>query len=687
MLRLYKLLIQIKLFLKSRIFLKFIKILNKPTLFFKKVVFFLFGTKVYDKLGFFYNNIRLINFYKLNRYFKKKKLELKLKKEISKLLYSLQNQNFRFIPKQLDIYEKDTIKKLNVLSKNQYQLLFDYNFNFLGGNFYNYKKGNNFNWNLDPINNKSFENNKDFETQQNNFFKNTEIKYSWELSRLHQVFVTSILYFQTGKDDFLKFYRSQIEDFIDNNKPGRSIAWNNAMECSIRSINLISSFEFINLNLHDIALQNKMINFLKENLKFIINNLEYSYSVNSNHYLFNIFGLIYLSNFFNEEEILSISSKELYNEINSQFYNDGGNFENSFNYHRFNLEGILHCLHILKLRQIKIPNNIQKKIKSSLDFLITITTSDGNFPNIGDTDNGRLLVYEDYFKYFEKNNTFHLINAFSNYFFKETFNFSKLIKNKNYRIFKNENFIDNITESKTEKFFKESGMYIYKEKNNFFCVTNSKVGTGGIGNHKHNDNFSFYLSIDNEEIFVDPGSYHYASDLNKRFHYRSIFNHNSFQKIGEEPNNLDINRPWNMKEDSNIKNFVTLGETYSKISLYRSYLNKSKRSFYERVFEIDKKNFNLFFEDKIHSNYDGDLNWSFFLGHKVLLKKENNLIEIHTNKKNFKFLYDIKLNCKIEDVEIYPCFGKSLKSKKIIFNIKNKRLKSEKYKFEIKDFF
>ena len=95
MLRLYKLLIQIKLFFKSRIFLKLNKILNKPILFFKKVVFFLFGTKVYDKLSFFYNNIRLINFYKLNRYFKKKKLELKLKKEISKLLYSLQNQNFR----------------------------------------------------------------------------------------------------------------------------------------------------------------------------------------------------------------------------------------------------------------------------------------------------------------------------------------------------------------------------------------------------------------------------------------------------------------------------------------------------------------------------------------------------------------------------------------------------------------
>ena len=198
-------------------------------------------------------------------------------------------------------------------------------------------------------------------------------------------------------------------------------------------------------------------------------------------------------------------------------------------------------------------------------------------------------------------------------------------------------------------------MYLYKERDNFFCVTNSKVGTGGIGNHKHNDNFSFYLSLDNEEIFVDPGSYHYASDLNKRFQYRSIFNHNSFQKIGEEPNNLDMNRPWNMEENSNIKNFISLGENYSKVSLYRSYLNKSKRSFYERVFKIDKKNFNLFFEDSIYSNYDGDLKWSFFFGHKVFLKKENNFIEIATDKKNIKFLYDTKLDCSIEDVDIYPC--------------------------------
>ena len=283
-------------------------------------------------------------------------------------------------------------------------MLFDYNFNFLG-KFHKYKKGNTINWDLDPIYNKSFESNKDFETHQNKFFENTEIKYSWELSRLHQIFVTSILYFQTGKQDFLNFYRTQIEDFIDNNKPGRSIAWNNAMECSIRSINLISSFEFINLNLHDNTLQNKIINFLKKNLKFIINNLEYSYTINSNHYLFNIFGLIYLSNFFNGEEILNISSKEFFNEINTQFYNDGGNFENSFNYHRFNLEGIIHCLYILKLRQIKIPNNIQKKIKLYINFFFTINKSDGNFTNTEILIMGDYL-YINYFKYFEKNNTF-----------------------------------------------------------------------------------------------------------------------------------------------------------------------------------------------------------------------------------------------------------------------------------------
>ena len=70
MLRLYKLLIRIKLFIKGKIFLKFKRILNRYIHFLEKIVFFLFGEKVYQKLKLFYNNI--INFYKLKRFLKKK---------------------------------------------------------------------------------------------------------------------------------------------------------------------------------------------------------------------------------------------------------------------------------------------------------------------------------------------------------------------------------------------------------------------------------------------------------------------------------------------------------------------------------------------------------------------------------------------------------------------------------------
>ena len=562
--------------------------------------------------------------------------------------------------------------------------MLNYYFNFLGGKFYKYKKNGKILWSLDPINNKKFSNNFDYKKKQNMVFKSAEIKYSWELSRLHQIFITSVLHFQTKKFFFLKSFKDQINDFIDNNKVGRSVAWNNAMECSIRSINLISSLEFIELNTLEKKLSNKIINFLNNNLKYIVENLEYSLHVNSNHYLHNIIGLIYLSHFFENKKILDQSIKEFCNEINIQFSKNGENFENSFNYHRFNLEGILHVLVLLKSLNIKLNKKTLDKIKKSTHFLFAIMKQDKTIPIIGDNDNGRVLIYSDYFNYFLDDNSSDIACNLANYFYNENFNFTNSSSRKNEKkIFKFLNKNKNLSSKNFEKIYKDSGIYILKKNKNYFLSTNSKVGTGGIGNHKHNDNFSFCLSFDDDDFFQDIGTFHYGSDLLNRYNYRSIYNHNSFQKLGEEPNNLNKKKPWNAYEDSYPKNFVKYENNITKIFYFRAYMKYPKKTFYERSFEINKKNFNIKFEDKLNSNYNGIVRWSFNLGHKVKIKKKKQYLILFTNKKKIILQYDQKLKYSIKNIYVYPSFGKKIKSKKIIFQTFSSKNKFEKFTFNI----
>ena len=44
-----------------------------------------------------------------------------------------------------------------------------------------------------------------------------------------------------------------------------------------------------------------------------------------------------------------------------------------------------------------------------------------------------------------------------------------------------------------------------RDRDNYAFICADEVGTGGLGNHKHNDISSFHLSIEGAEVVVDPG--------------------------------------------------------------------------------------------------------------------------------------------------------------------------------------
>ncbi len=438
-------------------------------------------------------------------------------------------------------------------------------------------------WNFDPKNNYYWSSKKKSQFINIDFDKKKDVKYPWEISRLQHltVFALSIrkLKEKTKKKNFL-ILKNQILDFIISNPPGFGINWKSPMEIAIRGANLSVITDIMETEGFLKKTEKKIIlNYIQDHLYFVKDNLEWSYLNTSNHYLANIVGLIVMSYYLPRSElnkkILSFSCNQLINEIDKQFYSDGGNKEGSTAYHVFSNEIILIGLYFyLKLKQNeknydynslcnifnkfrniikyskKIDINFENRIFSKLHkinyFSSKCIRNDKTLLQVGDNDSGCFFPF-NYLeicgekKYLHKN----LFNGFENspFFCFINEKTTKVKKNKNVKKqfnFKLKNFeetFNNLPETNKKKFFikfekkidtskikfdifDNFGLYCFNSKEiSLFVICKKKSDFFNSG-HNHDDNLSIDLVVNNKTLITDPGSFCYTDNLKLRHLYR-----------------------------------------------------------------------------------------------------------------------------------------------------------------------
>jgi hypothetical protein len=270
--------------------------------------------------------------------------------------------------------------------------------------------------------------------QRNNLPIGADLKAPWELSRMQ--FLPQLASFATSsienREKILLEFKNIVLDFIAVNVPGFGVNWECTMDVAIRATNILVAYDLLRQIDQWNILSNDFKSILKKSIfehgLFIVNNLEYSPIITSNHYLSNICGLLFISSYLDEDKYtnawLAFSIQEILNEIPKQFYPDGSNFEASTSYHRLSSEMFLYS-YALMTRIIEkkkhIFNNIEKikwpvkpsiewnqisKIPSKISehklqdqlFKIGKFTSDlikpnGEIPQFGDNDSGRFIKF------------------------------------------------------------------------------------------------------------------------------------------------------------------------------------------------------------------------------------------------------------------------------------------------------
>jgi hypothetical protein len=452
-----------------------------------------------------------------------------------------------------------------------------------------------------------------------------DIKVPWELSRFQHLVLLGQAYKLTNDEKYAQEFVVQVSDWIDNNKPEFGVNWACTMEVAVRASNWIMGWEFFE-DLEEISPEFliKFLRSLYQHGQHVMDNLEYSETLTSNHYLSDVVGLVFIGTMFPEfkesEKWQKFAVKELIKEMKKQVYSDGVDFEGSTCYHRLVLELFFYVTFLEVVNDAGFTGENYSetsekifgkeytvKLYRMFDAVCYLIKPNGRMPQIGDNDSGQFIKL-----YPREVLDMRYLLALGAVFFKERrWKISEFFQTEEdiaevYILFGKTgekiwdslewNFLKNIK----SKSFSDAGWYVMRDHLNYCLVSCGPNGQKGNGGHSHNDKLSFELCLDGEDVIVDPGSYLYTSDLASREAFRQTAAHNSVKIDEAEQNRLDEQRPFFLKNDARTKIIdwkimedkdVFEGEHYGYYRLTSPVCHRRRLEFYKKEPHLEISDF------------------------------------------------------------------------------------------------
>jgi len=209
---------------------------------------------------------------------------------------------------------------------------------------------------------------------------------------------------------------------------------------------------------------------------------------------------------------------QMLREMDKQVLADGADFEASTGYHRFVTELFLYSFMLCRTNDVDIKERYWTKLHQMLMYIRAYLRPDGFAPLIGDTDSGQVLPVA------------HRSAGDHAY-----------VLEIGAAVFDNPALKSKCVSSQA---FPHAGTYIMRDGDLYLCFNASDAGLNGRGSHGHNDALSIEVSAGGRAFIVDPGTYVYSGDLQKRHEFRSTAYHSTVQIDGLEQNTTDLHAPF-----------------------------------------------------------------------------------------------------------------------------------------------
>lgn len=403
-------------------------------------------------------------------------------------------------------------------------------------------------------------------------------KRVWELSRGHQLLMLARAsrLDPDGPKRWVDEIEAQVLSWIDANPVGYTINWTNAMESGIRAANWLTALSLAGPDRFDPGFLREATVALQQHGRFIMNHLEGSPRMRSNHFVGDLLGLAALGSCLvgdpQAKVWMEAAEDWLPREVEAQVHADGGDFEASVPYHGLVLEMFTVSAWYLQRNGWVMPPRTRARLEAMVSFGVGIRHPDGRAPQFGDGDSGRVLPAG-----FERQPTLDpvlwsaaavlgLPNPLPGTPDPEVaLNFG--LPAWDYLNAGVPSDVDLRSD------FPNSGIYVLRSANSHAVADCGDVGQAGNGGHAHNDALSFEWSVGGEAIVVDPGTYAYTSDPISRNEMRSTTAHSTPMVDGEELNPIDPGRLFQLDETSppKVTQFVEAPDEVTLVASHSSY--------------------------------------------------------------------------------------------------------------------
>lgn len=527
--------------------------------------------------------------------------------------------------------------------------------------------------------------------------KGVDIKLPWEVSRFYFAPQLAIAYRLTGNEKYLEKLLSLILDWIEKNPWKRGVNWACAMDVAIRACNWLLAIDIAGKDFERIATEEKLRK-ISESLylhgKHIFENLEYSATLTSNHYISDLIGLLYLGIYLPEnpstKRWLDFAVRELEREIQKQVYKDGADFEASTCYHRLVLEIFFYSALIARKAGINFSDRYHEKLRKMFYFVLETIKPDGKAPQIGDNDSGRTHVLYPR----EVLDFTYLLTLGSVYFRDEDLKIKEFGLAPETKILFPREDIEHWQKLPSRSIydvrstaFKDSGIYVMRNKKDYMIISCGPNGQNDNGGHAHNDKLSFEIQVNDLDFIVDPGTGYYTSNSEIRNILRSTSSHSTIQINEEEQNRFYSWTIFAMQNDAKAtcSRWETNDEKDSFEGMHYGYLRLPCRAIHKRRITFIKNHREWLIEDEIEGKGSALLEWFFQLHPEVKYAIDNDKIILIRSGTSVEILLEISdgSNIEVEDALYSPEYGVIIPSKKIKISLETELPFSKAFKIVV----
>jgi hypothetical protein len=367
----------------------------------------------------------------------------------------------------------------------------------------------------------------------------SDAKVPWELSRCHHLLTLARAGRIFHDRRFANEITEQLDGWLTANPPGMGINWVNTMEVALRVVNWIAVIEALeSWEPLSEPLRSKVTRSLQVHGRHIAATLEGTPYLRSNHYLSDILGLLVLGASLTGDpdapKWFRQARAAFEREIMDQVHDDGVGFEGSLSYHGLALEIFLLAHTVAARHGQPFSPRFRERLVRMVDASRALRHPDGRFPQIGDSDSGRVLPGS-----FDRGATLdHLL-----WLGGATLDLGRPFpQNPHEEIAWTlgaeawERLAEQpVAAPPSETAFPDSRFYVLESGRTHVVVRCGDVGQNGNGGHAHNDLLSFELSH-GLSLLVDSGTYVYTSDPEARNQFRATASHNTVEVAESEIN-------------------------------------------------------------------------------------------------------------------------------------------------------